>query len=335
MSTQTMPSPEVVFDTLFAYEQSAALRSALELELFTGIDEGAQTSAALATRCSASERGIRMLCDFLTTFGLLTKTGQTYQLTLDSATFLSKRSPAYMGTMARFLLMPGIRNNFEDLTGAIRRGGVQPSGDTVSADNPIWVEFARSMVPMMIPAAHAIGDLIDASSAPSMKVLDIAASHGVFGITIAQRNPRAEVVAVDWKAVLAVAEENARAANVGARYRTLAGDAFKVDFGAGFDVALVTNFLHHFDPPTCTNFLRKIHASLKPGGRVVILEMVPNADRVTPPVAARFALTMLAGTLAGDAYTFDEFRGQLESAGFHGVSAHAIPTPETVLIASK
>jgi SAM-dependent methyltransferase len=143
------------------------------------------------------------------------------------------------------------------------------------------------------------------------------------------------VVAVDWKPVLAVAEDNARAANVADRFRTLAGDAFKVDFGTGFDVALVTNFLHHFDAPTCTNFLKKIHGSLKPGGRIVILEMVPNADRVSPAVPARFALTMLGGTLAGDAYTFDELRDQLEQAGFRGVSAHPLPTPETVLLATK
>jgi 2-polyprenyl-3-methyl-5-hydroxy-6-metoxy-1,4-benzoquinol methylase len=334
MTTQTMPNPAVVFDTLFAYEQSAALKTALELDLFTAIDEGARTADAIATRCAASERGIRILCDFLTTFALLVKTGKSYELAPESGAFLSKRSPAYMGTMARFLLMPGIRNNFDDLTGAVRRGGVQPSGNTVSDENPIWVEFARSMVPMMIPAAHAIADLVDAASAESMKVLDIAASHGVFGITIAQRNPRAEVVAVDWKPVLAVAEENAQAANVAGRFRTLPGDAFKVDFGTGFDVALVTNFLHHFDPPTCTSFLKKIHSSLKPGGRVVILEMVPNADRVTPPVAARFSLTMLAGTPAGDAYTFDEFRDQLESAGFRGVSSHPLPTPQTVLLAT-
>jgi 2-polyprenyl-3-methyl-5-hydroxy-6-metoxy-1,4-benzoquinol methylase len=335
MSTQTMPSPAVVFDTLFAYEQSAALKSALELDLFTAVDEGAKTAAAIGARCAASERGVRILCDFLTTFGLLEKAGNNYQLSPESAAFLSQRSPAYMGTMARFLLMPGIRNNFDDLTGAIRRGGVQTSGNTVSDENPIWVEFARSMVPMMVPAAHAIADLLDASSAESMKVLDIAASHGVFGITIAQRNPRAEVLAVDWEVVLAVAEENARAANVAPRYRTLPGDAFKVDFGSGFDVALVTNFLHHFDTRTCTDFLKKIYDSLKPGGRVVILEMVPNADRVSPPVPARFALTMLAGTLAGDAYTFDEFRDQLEGAGFRGVSAHPLPTPETVLLATK
>jgi len=305
----TMPSAAVVFDTLFAYEQSAALKSGLDLEVFTAIDEGAQTTAAIAKRCAASERGIRILCDYLTTLALLTKTGSQYQLSPESAAFLSKRSRAYLGTTARFLLLPELRRNFENLTEAVRRGGVPPSGEnTVSDENPIWVEFAQSMMPMMVPAAHAIADLLDASSAGPQRVLDIAASHGVFGITIAQRNPRAEIVAVDWKPVLAVAEQNARSANVHDRYRTLAGDAFKVDFGTGFDVALVTNFLHHFDAPTCTSFLKKIHAALKPGGRVVILEFVPNPDRVSPPVPARFALTMLAGTLAGGAYRCVEYR---------------------------
>ena len=119
------------------------------------------------------------------------------------------------------------------------------------------------------------------------------------------------------------------------RYRTLPGDAFKVDFPNGFDVALVTNFLHHFDAPTCTNFLRKVHAALAPGGHVVVLEFVPNPDRVSPPVPARFSLTMLAGTPGGDAYTFAELQHQLEDAGFRNVSAHALPTPEIVLLAQK
>jgi SAM-dependent methyltransferase len=336
MSTRAMPSAEIVFDTLFAYEQSAALKSALDLELFTAIDEGTQNVPAIAKRCGASERGTRILCDYLTTLGLLKKIDGSYELSPESAAFLSKRSPAYLGTTARFLLLPELRRNFDDLTEAVRRGGVPPSGDnTISDDNPIWVEFARSMMPLMVPAAQAIADLLDVASAGALKVLDIAAGHGVFGITIAQRNPQTEIFAVDWKSVLAVAEEHARAANVYDRYRKLTGDAFKVDFGTGHDVALVTNFLHHFDPATCTDFLGKVHAALKPGGRVVVLEFVPNPDRVSPPVPARFALTMLAGTPSGDAYTFDELRQQLESAGFHGVSAHALPTPETVLLAQK
>ncbi|MGI8424106.1 MAG: methyltransferase type 12, partial [Chloroflexota bacterium] len=78
-----------------------------------------------------------------------------------------------------------------------------------------------------------------------------------------------------------------------------------------------------------------VHAALKPGGRVAVLEFVPNPDRVSPPMPARFSLTMLAETPGGDAFTFAELRGQLEDAGFHDVEAHGLPTPQTLLIARK
>jgi 2-polyprenyl-3-methyl-5-hydroxy-6-metoxy-1,4-benzoquinol methylase len=171
--------------------------------------------------------------------------------------------------------------------------------------------------------------------AGALRVLDIAAGHGLFGITIAERNPAAEIVAVDWPSVLAAAVENAAGARVSERYRTIPGNAFTVDFGHGYGVALVTNFLHHFDEPACTAFLRKVNQALAPGGRVAVLEFVPNPDRVSPPVPARFALTMLAETPGGDAYTFDELRRQLEDAGFNNVTAHALPTPQVVLVAEK
>src|SRR4026207_1903663 len=111
MATVAMPSAEIVFDTLFAYQRSAALKAALDLDLFSFIDDGANTAAAAATRCGASERGIRILCDYLTTLDLLEKSGGTYQLPPTSAAFLSQRSPMYMGSTARFLLMPGGRTN--------------------------------------------------------------------------------------------------------------------------------------------------------------------------------------------------------------------------------
>ena len=334
MTTATMPSADVVFDTLFGYQRSGALKTAIELEVFTVIDTGAKTAAAIAAKCGASERGIRILCDFLTTIGLLTKSDGTYGLSPESAAFLSKQSRAYLGTTMGFLLLPELKLNMDTLTDAVRRGGVAPSADnTVSDDNPIWVEFARSMGPMIMPSAHVIADLVAGTG--DLKVLDLAAGHGFFGITIAERNPRAEIVAVDWPSVLAVATEHARAGGVQDRHRTLPGDAFKVEFPGGFDVALITNFLHHFDPATNTSFLKKVHAALKPGGRVAVLEFVPNPDRVSPPVPARFSLSMLTGTSAGDAYTLAELTQQLEGAGFHGVSAHALPTPQLVLLAQK
>jgi hypothetical protein len=68
---------------------------------------------------------------------------------------------------------------------------------------------------------------------------------------------------------------------------------------------------------------------------VVVLEFVPNPDRVSPAIPARFSLAMLATTPSGDAYTFAELQRQLNSAGFRNVSAHALPTPQTVLLAQK
>jgi 2-polyprenyl-3-methyl-5-hydroxy-6-metoxy-1,4-benzoquinol methylase len=335
MSTQAMPSPETVFDALWGYQRTAALKSAIDLEIFTAIDEGARTAPSIAKSSGASERGVRILCDYLTIMGLLRKSASSYELTPESAAFLSKRSPAYLGTTANFLTLPELKNNFDQLTDTVRRGGVSAHGNTVADENPIWVEFARAMVPMAIPSAHAIADLVAIASAGPVRVLDIAAGHGMFGITLAERNSRAEVVAVDWAPVLTVARESARTHGVADRYRTLAGDAFKVDFGTGYDLALVTNFLHHFDESTCTKFLQKVHGALKADGRVVVLEFVPNPDRISPPVAAGFSLTMLAGTPSGDAYTFAELERQLDAAGFKNVVAHPLPSPQTLLVAHK
>jgi 2-polyprenyl-3-methyl-5-hydroxy-6-metoxy-1,4-benzoquinol methylase len=203
----------------------------------------------------------------------------------------------------------------------------------VAPENPIWVEFARAMVPMMMPAAQAIADILQIESAGPVRVLDIAAGHGMFGITLAQRNPQVEVTAVDWAPVLGVAQEHAQVAGVATRLHLHPGDAFTVPFGTGYAIALVTNFLHHFDHETCVEFLKKVRAALDDRGRVVILEMVPNPDRVSPPLPAGFSLTMLAGTPMGDAYTLEELSDQLAKAGFGHVTAHLLPTTQTVVVA--
>jgi len=336
MSSTVAPTPELIFDTMQAYQRTAALRAGIELEIFTAIAEGATSVDAIAGRSHASTRGTRMLCDYLTIIGFLSKNGDAYQLTPDSAVFLNKRSPAYLGGMTEFLGAPDLVRNFDSLTETVRRGTITSREDTVATENPIWEKFARAMAPMMMPPAQAIAEILGVASAGPISVLDIAAGHGIFGIVIAQRNAAAEIVAVDWKGVLKAATENATKMGVSARHRTIAGDAFTADFGGGYDIALVTNFLHHFDAPTCTNFLRKVASALKPGGRAAVLEFVPNDDRVSPPTPASFVMNMLAGTPGGDAFTLRELRGMLDGAGFHNVTGHPVPGgPETLVVATK
>jgi 2-polyprenyl-3-methyl-5-hydroxy-6-metoxy-1,4-benzoquinol methylase len=338
MSAQTQPpSPEHFFEAVTAYQRSAALKAAVELGLFTAVAEGRRDARSIAERCGAAERGVRILADFLVITGFLTKDADGYGLTPDSAIFLDQRSPAYMGGTLEFLLAPSLLKGFEELAGAVRKGGtVVPEGGTVSVENPVWEKFARAMVPMAAPVAGQLPPLVGARPEGKLKVLDLAAGHGLYGLAFARHNPEAEVVALDWPGVLEVAKEHARAAGVAERYSTIEGDAFGAEFGEGYDVVLLTNFLHHFDPPTCEQLLRKVRAALKEGGAALTLEFVPNEDRVTPPLSAAFSLTMLAGTNGGDAYTYPELERMFANAGFSSSEAHPLTaSPQQAIVSRK
>lgn len=334
--TGTAPSPQLFFETITGYQRTEALKAAIQLDLFTAIAEGKQTTKEIAQRCKSSERGTRILADYLVIHGFLTKQDKRYSLTRDSAVFLDQHSPAYLGGAIGFLLAPSATDGFKELAAAVRKGGTVKEHNSLEPDNPMWVDFARSMVPMMAMPAELLAGVLKADQGHKWKVLSLAAGHGMYDITLARHNKNAETWAVDWANVLEVAGENAAAAGVSSRYHTIPGSAFEVEYGDGYDLVLVTNFLHHFDPATCTSLLRKIHAALKPGGRTAILEFVPNEDRISPPMAAGFSLTMLASTPAGDAYTFSELKQMLSNAGFRSSEIQPLPpTFFSVVIGGK
>jgi ubiquinone/menaquinone biosynthesis C-methylase UbiE len=337
MPAAQQPSPQLFFQTINAHQRTEALKAALELEVFTAIGEGNTTAAEIAKRCQTSEKGMRVLCDFLTIMEMLTKQGDRYALTLDSATFLDKRSPAYLGGATEFLCSPMLTDGAKHMAEAVRKGGTALENDgTVGPDHPVWVKFARAMAPMMALPSQLLAKVVDPNADRKLKILDIAAGHGLYGISFATNNSQAEITAVDWKAVLEVAKENAQKAGVADRYSTIEGSAFDVEFGTGYDLILLTNFLHHFDPPTCETLLRKVRAALADGGRAVTLEFVPNDDRVTPPDAAAFSVMMLTSTPSGDAYTFAELERMFANAGFSRSTFHPLPpTIQQVIISEK
>jgi ubiquinone/menaquinone biosynthesis C-methylase UbiE len=322
-----VPDPEHIRDMMVGYQKTAALRAAVDLQVFTAIGEGASSSGAIAAQCQASQRGIRILCDYLTIEGLLSKEDGNYSLTPASAAFLDQRSSQYLGGMLQFLNAPSFWQAAISLTETVRRGHTA-LGDGIAGDEAEeWIAFARHMQPMAAAPAQFIAQLLVGVRVPS-RVLDIAAGHGLYGIAVASHAPSAVVIAQDWPKVLAaVAESNAQKAGVSERYSLLPGSAFDVDFGTGFDLALVTNFLHHFDESTCVGFLRKVRKAMEKGGRIAVLEFIPNEDRISPPRAAAFSLNMLLQTPAGDAYTESELVRMLNSAGF--TSHHTVEVPQS------
>jgi SAM-dependent methyltransferase len=328
-------TPGIVFENLQAFQRTAALKAAIELDVFGAVGQGPGDVASIARHASASERGIRILCDFLVIHGLLQKSDGRYQHTPSSAAFLDPASPTCLSSIVGFLAHPDVRAPYEHLADVVRTGRTAVPGDgTVEPENPVWVQFAQSMGPMMAPLAGPLGKIVLEGRSGPMKVLDIATGHGLFGIEVAKQNPQAHVIGLDWAPVLRVALENARKAGVQDRYDMLPGSAFDVSFAGPYDIVLLTNFLHHFDVDNCIALLKKVRSSLKPGGCAATLEFVPNEDRVSPPQPAAFSMTMLATTAAGDAYTFRELADMHTRAGFKDITAHPIPmSPHTIVMA--
>jgi hypothetical protein len=209
-------SPALVVDGMFAYRKTAALKAAIELGLFTSIGGERRTATSLAAETGYAERGLRILCDFLVVAGFLTKSGEDYALTPSSQVFLDRRSPAYMGAAIDFLASPEMVSLFLDDPAACVRNGGAVGLANVAPDNPVWVRFARAMGAFTGGSAQALASEVAGWPKPPAKVLDVAAGPGAFGIEIAKVAPSAGIVALDWKPVLAVTEQNAGNAGVAA-----------------------------------------------------------------------------------------------------------------------
>jgi ubiquinone/menaquinone biosynthesis C-methylase UbiE len=329
---QEAPSRQLFIDAVLSYQKTAAIKAAVELNLFSAIGAGMNSVDALAEKTGASPRGIRILCDYLTVLGFLKKTGSEYRQTPTTAFFLDSKSATDMSDIVNFLAGPELLGLYlDDPVSYVRNGGTKELA-IVAPENPIWVIFARSKATFPNAAAEATAAHICTWRPAPRKVLDVAAGCGMFGIAIAKSIPEATIVAVDWRDVLAVAQENADRAKLGSRYRALAGDAFSVDWGHGYNLVLLPNILHLFDQATCVTLLSKVRSSLAPGGRALAIEFVPNEDRVSPPVPAMFAFMMLATTQRGDAFTFSEYDAMGRHAGYRRTSVVRLPRSEESIV---
>ena len=305
----------------------------MELGVFDALGEGSLSSAELAGKAGVPERGMRILCDYLAIQGLIAKSEARYAHTATSAAFLDRRSPVSMAPTLPFMMNNKIMTAFRGLTETIRQGRTSLEEPLAGEEAAEWVLFARSMQPMMAAAAEFIAEIVLSGGMPA-RVLDVAASHGLFGFAVVRRAPACELVVQDFPSVLDVTSENARAAGV--PVTLLPGSAFTVELGTGYDVVLVPNFFHHFSVDDNITLMKRFYNAMRPGGRMMILEMVPNEDHLTPPTAASFAMMMLGNTVSGDAYTMAEYGRMLDAANFGQRELMDVPmAPQQLIVATR
>jgi ubiquinone/menaquinone biosynthesis C-methylase UbiE len=326
-------SDNPIYSIALAYQTTAALVAAVKLDVFSLIGAGSNTTDLLSSKTGASIRGLRILCDYLTVIGLLNKEDSIYGLTPEARRYLDTSSSGAVASFIDFFAAPEMISLFlNDPVSYVRHGGALGLGN-LSPDNPIWLRFAKAVVPFATPAAKRIAMYVSTLEERPHTVLDVASGHGLYGIEVARVCVDAIVTAVDSDEVLTLARANAKSAGIDHRYVTVPGSAFDVEWGSRFDLILLPNFLHHFNHDECIVLLRKIRNSLSSEGRAFIIEFVPNEDRVSPPFQASFAFWMLASTPSGDAYTLSDLGSMAYDAGFARITARALPpTPQTLVI---
>ncbi len=324
-----------VYDICLSYQKTAAMAAAVKLNIFTVIGSSRLEAGHIAERTGCSTRGVRILCDFLCVIGLLEKNNGLYFLPDAAARFLDRSSPDCMADIIDFFGAPATLSMVMDDPALYVRSGGAAGVSHVSPDNPVWIAFAQAMVPFAAVEAKRTAAYITKKALQPRTVLDVAAGHGLFGIEVAKLRMEASVTAIDWPGVLEIAKQNAAGEGLSARYSFLSGNAFELDWGCGYDLILLANILHHFDPDDCVRMLQKAHRSLGARGSVFVIEMIPNPDRVSPPEQAAFAFFMLATTPHGDAYTAHEYEAMANRAGLSlADSMRLLPTAQTLMVFS-
>lgn len=334
-STQKL-TPQRIMQLAWGYAMPLAIEAAVKHRVFDVLDGGGKTVEQVAEQTGASVRGLRALMNMLVSIELLSKDGQQrYALTPESATFLVSTKPSFQGGIFKHIstqLIP----KWMQLEQIVRSGKPAAAVNQENVGAAFFENFVEDIFPMSYAAAQALADALRVADVKKpVRVLDVASGSGVWGIALAQKSPYVNVIAVDWPGVLPVTKRVAQRHGVGERFKYVAGDLHSADFGRDFDVATLGHILHSEGETRSRALLKKVFASLAPGGTIAIAEFVANDQRTGPPPVMIFAVNMLVNTETGDTFTFKEISQWLREAGFADIRQLDSPGPSPLILANK
>ena len=331
-------TPERIMQFAWGYAIPLAIEAAVRLRVFDEIDAAGGRPVGverLAEKTGAAPRGLRMLCDMLSSMQLLEKRDDSYALTPESATFLVSTKPSFQGGIFKHIsahLLP----KWMQLTDVVRNGKPATAVNAEDEGAAFFERFVEDIFPMSYRPAQVLGEHLQiARSTKPVKVLDIAAGSGVWGIALAQQSPNVRVTAVDWPRVIPVTRRVAGRFNLADRFSYIEGDILSANLGKGYDVATLGHILHSEGAARSRQLIGRVFEALAPGGTIAIAEFLADPGRAGPPVAMIFAVNMLVNTEEGDVFTFDEIAQWLRAAGFTDPRTLDSPGPSPLILATK
>ncbi len=317
------PNRDVLDDIAFGLRKATVLKAAIELEIFTRIAEGHHTVAALAHIGGLSERGTRLLLDALAFAGLLTKQHGEYRLSPTAEAFLVKGKPSYYGDAALGDFAWDARGQ---LGRTVRTGKPTAPPAYGESAEPYWSGVAAASLidwEKQLPDANALWEKVGVvpENGKPLRVLDVGSGAGLAAFALAKKYPTVRVTAADWPMVVSYAKMLADAMGIGPQVTTIAGDALALEFKPeSFDLVLFGNITSYLSPEQNVGLFRKAYEALILNARVVVSAPMAEDEKKGPGEVAMEGIEALTFAPDGDIYSFVEYRGMLETAGFSEVS---------------
>ena len=289
---------------------AAAIHSAIELGVVAQITEAPADAAAVAADCGMTRQGAEALLAALVGLDLL-------ELGDDGC---YRPASSGLAELAE-LLRP-----WASLGSALRGDGRPADAATIAG--------AQSLYPGLVPqlgaffrasAQHAADILVQSG----MRVLDVGAGAAPWSLALAARDPSCRITAVELPRVMTSTRDAVRRTGLEDRYEFIEGSAFDVEWGepASNDLALVANLCHLFDEAANLRLVRRVARALRPGGRIAIVDILPNERGGGPRRVVLYALGLVLRTGSGRIYPYSTFRRWLGEGGFEDARRHDLRGP--------
>jgi ubiquinone/menaquinone biosynthesis C-methylase UbiE len=320
----------------FAYAPPLIISAAVSNKIFDTLENGAKTVEQVSNETGASVRGARAIMNALVGLDLLKKDRNgKYSLSPESEAFLISNKP---GTLATFFssILPQLNSRWLRLSDAVRNGRPVVAVNQEDEGTEFFGQLVENIIPMSYPGGQKLADHLKLSQAKSdLRVLDLAAGSGIWGIALVQKSPRVRVTAVDWAGMIPTTKRITKKFGVRDRFDFVEGDLLEANFGTGHDIAVLGHILHSEGEQRSRQLLKKTFGALKPGGTIAIAEWLVNDRRTEPTHSLMFAVQMLVNTERGDTFSFKEIKNWLEGVGFKRVRKVEAPGPSPLILATK